>query len=84
MVEFHSINKVMTAGTILFTISLIIMAIGVLFHSDKTLLTYTFIYALCLFDISVITIFAGALMGARGGNLQIRFNETQNNAKKKK
>lgn len=73
----------MITGTILFIISLIIMAIGVLFHSDKTLLAYTFIYGLGLFGISVITIFAGALLGVRSGKLQNRLNDIQNNTKKK-
>lgn len=73
----------MTAGTIIFTASLIIMAIGVHFHSDKTLLAYTFIYRLGLFGISVITIFVGALIGARCGKLQNRLNEISNNTNKK-
>ncbi len=82
MVRFHSINKVMTAGTILFFISLAIMVIGAFFHTDKTLLAYAFLYGLGLFGISAITIFVGALIGARSGKLQKRAGEIWNNKRK--
>ncbi len=83
MVKFHSINKVMTVGTVIFFISLVIMAIGALFHSDKTLLVYAFFYGLVLFGISVITLLVGVLIGARSGKLQKRAGEIWNNKKKK-
>jgi|ACXJ01.1.fsa_nt_gi small-conductance mechanosensitive channel len=83
MVKFHSINKVMTVGTVIFFISLVIMAVGALFHTDKTLLAYTFFYGLGLFGISVITILVGVLIGARSGKLQKRAGEIWNNTKKK-
>ena len=83
MVKFHSINKVMTAGTIIFFISLVIMAVGALFHSDKALLAYTFFYGLSLFGISLIVLLVGLLIGARSGKLQKRAGEIWNNTKKK-
>ncbi len=71
----------MTAGTILFIISLVIMGVGDIFRSNKALLANAFLYGVGLFLVSVITIFVGVLLGARSGKLQNRANEIWNNKK---
>ena len=42
--KFHSVNKTMTLGTFLFIASLIVLVIGAIFHSNQTILAYTFLY----------------------------------------
>jgi len=67
MVKFHPINRVMTAGTILFFISLIVLAIGAIFHTNGTILADTFLYGGLAFVVSIVLIFLGVLLGARSG-----------------
>ncbi|MGC8563087.1 MAG: DUF2614 family zinc ribbon-containing protein [Thermoplasmata archaeon] len=83
MVKFHPINRVMTAGTILFFISLIVLAIGAIFHTNGTILADTFLYGGLAFVVSIVLIFLGALLGARSGKLQTRAGNIWNNKKKK-
>jgi len=83
MVKFHPINRVMTAGTILFFISLIVLAIGAIFHTNGTILTDTFLYGGLGFVVSIVLIFLGVLLGARSGKLQTRAGNIWNNNKKK-
>jgi len=83
MVKFHPINKVMTAGTILFFISLIVLAIGAIFHTNGTILADTFLYGGLAFVVSIVLIFLGVLLGARSGKLQTRAGNIWNNNKKK-
>jgi len=83
MVKFHPINKVMTAGTILFFISLIVLAIGAIFHTNGTILADTFLYGCLAFVVSIVLIFLGVLLGARSGKLQTRAGNIWNNNKKK-
>jgi len=84
MVNFHPINRVMTAGTILFFISLIVLAIGAIFHTNGTILAYTFLYGGLAFVVSIVLIFLGVLLGARSGKLQTRAGNIWNNTKKTK
>ncbi len=84
MVRFHSINKVMTAGTILLFISLIILATGALLHNDKILLAYTLFYGGLLFGISLITLLVGVIIGAKSGRIQQRADEIFHNKKQGK
>jgi len=72
MVKFHPINKVMTAGTFLFFASLIVLAIGAIFHSNGTILADTFLYGGLAFLISIILLATGVIIGARNGKLQQR------------
>lgn len=81
MVGFHPINRVMTAGTILFIISLVVLAIGAIFHANGTVLAYTFLYGGLAFVVSVVLIFVGVLLGARSGKLQKRAGDIWNNRK---
>ena len=81
MVKFHSINKVMTAGTILFIISLAVLAIGAIFHTNGTVLANTFLYGGLAFLVSIVLLFIGVLLGAKSGKLQKRGNEIFNNRK---
>jgi hypothetical protein len=83
MVKFHPINRVMTAGTILFFISLIVLAIGAIFHTNGTILADTFLYGGLGFVVSIVLIFLGVLLGARSGKLQTRAGNIWNNNKKK-
>jgi sulfite exporter TauE/SafE len=83
MVKFHPINRVMTAGTILFFISLIVLAIGAIFHTNGTILADTFLYGGLAFVVSIVLIFLGVLLGARSGKLQTRAGNIWNNNKKK-
>jgi len=83
MVNFHPINRVMTAGTILFFISLIVLAIGAIFHTNGTILADTFLYGGLAFVVSIVLIFLGVLLGARSGKLQTRAGNIWNNNKKK-
>lgn len=82
MVRFHSINRVMTVGTILFFISLAVLAIGAIFHSNGTILAYTFVYGGLAFLVSVGLIFAGIVLGARSGKVQERTSDIWHNGKK--
>jgi len=73
----------LTAGIILFFISLIVMAIGVIFHTNTAILAYTFLYGGLAFVVSVV-VFLGTLLAARSGKLQARASEIWNNTKKTK
>ena len=84
MVKFHPANRVLTAGTILFFISLIVMAIGVIFHTNIAILAFTFIYGFLAFVVSAVLVFIGTLLAARSGKLQARVREIWNNTKKTK
>ena len=83
MANFHPVNRVMTAGTILFFISLIVLAIGAIFHTNGTILANTFLYGGLAFVVSIVLIFLGVLLGARSGKLQTRAGNIWNNNKKK-
>ena len=82
MVRFHSINRVMTVGTILFFISLAVLAIGAIFHSNDNILAYAFVYGGFAFFVSVVLILAGIILGARSGKLQERTSDIWHNRKK--
>lgn len=84
MVGFHPINRVMTVGTILFIISLAVMAIGAALHSNETILAYTFLYGGLAFLASIVLLGVGAVMGAKSGKLQNRASEIWNNPYHKK
>ena len=84
MVKFHPLNRVMTEGIILFFISLIVMAIGVIFHTNITILAFTFLYGGLAFVVSVVLVLLGTLLAARSGKLQARAREIWNNTKKTK
>jgi hypothetical protein len=83
MVKFHQINKVMTVGTFLFFASLIVLAIGAIFHSNVTILAYTFVYGGLAFLISIILLTIGVLVGARSGKLRQRTGEIFGKKQKK-
>ncbi len=75
MVGFHPVNRVMTAGTIIFIISLVTLATGAIFHTNSTVLADASLYGGLAFLISVILILVGALLGARSGQLQMRASD---------
>lgn len=83
MVRFHQINKVMTVGTFLFFSSLIVLAIGAIFHSNGTVLVDTFLYGGLAFLISIILLAVGVVLGARSGKIQQRTGEISGKKKKK-
>lgn len=84
MVKFHPINRLMTAGTILFFISLVVLAIGAIYHTNGTVLADTFLYGGLAFLVSVVLIFVGVLLGTRSGKLQKRASDIWHNKKEKK
>ena len=84
MVKFHPINKVMTVGTFLFFASLIVLAIGTIFHSNGPILADTFLYGGLAFLISIILLTIGVLVGARSGKLRQRTGEIFGKKEKKK
>lgn len=73
----------MTAGTILFFISLVVLAIGAIYHTNGTVLADTFLYGGLAFLVSVVLIFVGVLLGARSGKLQKRASDIWHNKKEK-
>lgn len=73
----------MTAGTILFIISLAVLAIGAIFHTNGTVLANTFLYGGLAFLVSIVLIFAGVLLGAKSGKLQTRASNIWHNKKEK-
>lgn len=75
MVNFHSVNKTMILGTFLFIASLIVLVIGAIFHSNQTILAYTFLYGGIAFLVSLVLLAVGAILGARSGKLQRRWDE---------
>jgi len=81
MVGFHKINNMMTAGTILFFISLVVLAIGAIFHKNGTVLVDTFLYGGIAFLVSVVLLFVGVLLGAKNGKLHNRASNIWNNRK---
>ncbi|WP_081143035.1 DUF2614 family zinc ribbon-containing protein [Ferroplasma acidiphilum] len=83
MVKFHAINKIMTAGTFLFFVSLIVLAIGAIFHSNGTILADSFLYGGLAFLISIILLAIGLVIGARSGKLQQRTDEIFSKKKKR-
>ena len=83
MVKFYPINRVMTAGTILFIISLAVLAIGAIFHTNGTVLANTFLYGGLAFIVSIVLIFVGVLLGARSGKIQKRTGDIWYNKKGK-
>ncbi len=83
MVKFRRINKIMTVGTFLFFASLIVLAIGAIFHSNGTILADTFLYGGLAFLISVILLTIGVLIGARSGKLRQRTDEIFGKKEKK-
>lgn len=84
MVKFHPINKTMTVGTFMFIASMLIIALGALFHYLKystSLYLSFFFYGLGIFFISAIVLFIGALFAAKSGKLQKRAGDIFNNRK---
>ncbi|MCI2413253.1 hypothetical protein [Cuniculiplasma divulgatum] len=75
MVKFHAINRTMTVGTVLFIVSLVVLAIGAVFHSDGTVIAYTFFYGGLTFLISLVLLAIGFILGAKSGKLQKRTSE---------
>jgi hypothetical protein len=73
----------MTVGTFLFFASLIVLAIGAIFHSNGTILADAFLYGGLAFLISVILLTIGVLIGARSGKLQQRTGEIFGKKEKK-
>jgi uncharacterized membrane-anchored protein YitT (DUF2179 family) len=73
MVKFHAINKTMTVGTVLFIVSLVVLAIGAVFHSNGTVLAYTFFYGGLVFLVSLVLL----------GKLQERTSEIFRKSRKK-
>lgn len=84
MVGFHQINRTMTVGTFMFIGSMIIIALGALFHylhySASVYLSF-FFYGLGIFFLSAIILFIGTLLAAKSGNLQKRASDIWNNKK---
>ena len=62
MAKFHSVNKTMTLGTFLFIASLIVLVIGAIFHSNQTILAYTFLYGGIAFLVSLVLLAVGAIL----------------------
>ncbi|MGC8617232.1 hypothetical protein DMB44_04855 [Thermoplasma sp. Kam2015] len=86
MVGFHPINKTMTAGTFMFIGSMLIIALGALFHYlrySASLYLSFFFYGLGIFFLSAIVLFIGALLAAKSGKLQRRASDIWNNRKLK-
>jgi len=83
MVKFHAINRVMTVGTFLFFASLIVLAVGEIFHSNGTILADSFLYGGLAFLISIILLVIGVVIGARSGKLQQRTGDIFGKKKKK-
>ncbi len=83
MVKFHAINKTMTVGTVLFIVSLVVLAIGAVFHSNGTVLAYTFFYGGLVFLVSLVLLVIGLIMGAKSGKLQERTSEIFRKSRKK-
>ena len=83
MVKFHAINRVMTVGTFLFFASLIVLAVGAIFHSNSTILADSFLYGGLAFIISIILLAIGIIIGGRSGKLQQRTGEIFGKKKKK-
>ena len=75
MVRFHPVNRTMTIGTFMFIVSLIVLAIGSIFHTNGTVLAYSFLYGGLAFLISLVLLAIGAILGARSGKLQKRGSE---------
>ncbi|MGE9810568.1 DUF2614 family zinc ribbon-containing protein [Ferroplasma acidiphilum] len=83
MVKFHAINRVMTVGTFLFFASLIVLAVGAIFHSNSKILVNAFLYGGLAFLISIILLVIGVVIGARSGKLQQRTGDIFGKKKKK-
>ena len=75
MVRFHPVNRTMTIGTFLFIVSLVVLAVGSIFHANGTVLAYSFLYGGLAFLISLALLAIGAILGARSGKLQKRDSE---------
>ena len=86
MVGFHPINKTMTTGTFMFIGSMVIVALGALFHylhySPSLYLSFLFL-GLGIFFLSAIILLIGALLAAKSGKLQKRASDIWNNKKEK-
>ncbi|MCL5420367.1 MAG: hypothetical protein M1284_01280 [Candidatus Parvarchaeota archaeon] len=86
MVGFHPINRTMTAGTFMFIGSMVIIALGILFHYlhySSSVYLSLFFYGLGIFFLSAIILFIGTLLAAKSGKLQKRASDIWNNRKDK-
>ena len=86
MVGFHPINKNMTVGTFMFISSMVIIALGALFHYlhySASVYLSLFFYGLGIFLLSAIILFIGTLLAAKSGKLQKRTSDIWNNKKEK-
>ena len=48
------------------------LVIGAIFHSNQTILAYTFLYGGIAFLVSLVLLAVGAILGVRSGKLQRR------------
>lgn len=86
MVGFHPINRTMTAGTFMFIGSMVIIALGALFHYlhySSSVYLSLFFYGLGIFFLSAIILFIGTLLAAKSGKLHKRASDIWNNRKDK-
>ena len=86
MVGFHPINRTMTAGTFMFIGSMVIIALGTLFHYlhySSSVYLSLFFYGLGIFFLSAIILFIGTLLAAKSGKLQKRASDIWNNRRDK-
>ena len=80
------ILKTMTIGTFMFISSMVIIALGALFHYlhySASVYLSLFFYSLGIFLLSAIILFIGTLLAAKSGKLQKRTNDIWNNKKEK-
>ncbi|MEM3192485.1 MAG: hypothetical protein QW258_04255 [Thermoplasmata archaeon] len=82
MVVFHPVNRTMTIGTFVFILSLIVLAIGSIFHTNGTVLAYCFMYGGLAFLVSLVLLTIGLILGARSGKLQRRGSDIFHKEKK--
>jgi len=86
MVGFHPINRTMTAGTFMFISSMVIIALGALFHYfhySSSLYLSLFFYGLGIFFLSAIILFIGTLLAAKSEKLQKSVSDIWNNRRDK-
>ncbi|MEM3226897.1 MAG: hypothetical protein QXT62_01535 [Thermoplasmata archaeon] len=72
----------MTIGTFMFIVSLIVLAIGSISHTNGTVLAYCFLYGGLAFLVSLILLTIGLILGARSGKLQRRGSDIFHKEKK--
>lgn len=72
----------MSIGTFVFIGSLIVLAIGSIFHTNGSVLAYCFLFGGLAFLVSLVLLTIGLILGARSGKLQKRFSDIFRKEKK--